>query len=404
MAEAAVGQPLAGCLVTDSRWHGTTMAGVIAANANNGLGIAGINWSSKLLPVRVVGKCGGYESDIADGLRWAAGLTVAGVPNNPNPARVVNMSLAAGGACSTTMQSAIDAVIATNTTIVAAAGNQRTNASGYSPGNCNSVITVGAVDKNGGKPTYTNFGANVTISAPGGLTSADDATLNILTTHNQGLTTANANNSYFRTTFGTSASTAQVTGIVGLMLGINATFTSELIKKVLQSTRRAFPTGTTLVMPNPSRADCTIANCGSGIVDAAAALNAAANWTNAQPAINFGGYMTIALSRYGLLSIWGQTQYGGVGDPSNISYPVAATQMSGIQQISQHNTHTLALRADGSVWAFGSNSKGQIGDGSLTFRDLPARVAGALLGKQVKAVATGGEHSIALVADGTVWC
>ena len=79
--EAASGT-LVGCPVTDSRWHGTAMAGIIAANANNATGIAGINWNAKILPVRVVGKCGGYESDIIDGMRWAVGIPVAGVPNN----------------------------------------------------------------------------------------------------------------------------------------------------------------------------------------------------------------------------------------------------------------------------------------------------------------------------------
>ena len=82
-----------GCGVSDSSWHGTHVAGTIAANSNNGQGVAGINWNARILPVRVLGKCGGYNSDISDGIRWAAGLSVAGVPANANPARVINLSL-----------------------------------------------------------------------------------------------------------------------------------------------------------------------------------------------------------------------------------------------------------------------------------------------------------------------
>ena len=314
MAESASG-PLGGCPVTDSRWHGTTMAGIIAANANNGIGIAGINWNSKILPVRVVGKCGGYESDIADGLRWAAGLPVSGVPINPNPAQVINMSLAAGGACSTTLQNAIDAVIATNTPIIAAAGNQSANASGYSPGNCSSVITVGAVDRNGGKPTYTNFGTTVSISAPGGLDSTDDSAINVLTTQNQGATTPSANNDYYRTTFGTSVATAQVTGIVSLMLSINPTLTPQKVKDLLQNSIRAFPSNTTAAMPNPSQADCTVALCGTGIANAAEALNAVTNLGSAvATATVVGGEETSAALRVdGTVWTWGRNYYGTLG-------------------------------------------------------------------------------------------
>ena len=161
-----MGGPLFGCPVTDSRWHGTAMAGIIAANTNNGTGIAGINWNSKILPVRVVGRCGGYESDIADGIRWAVGLSVPGVTANPSPAKVVNVSLASAGACSTLLQGAITDAITANVPVIAAAGNQSADAMSYSPGNCANVITVAATDKNGGKPIYTNFGSGVALAAP----------------------------------------------------------------------------------------------------------------------------------------------------------------------------------------------------------------------------------------------
>ena len=94
------------------------MAGAIAASANNGAGIAGVNWSSRLLPVRVVGKCGGYESDIADGIRWAAGIAVPGIPANAIVARVLNVSLSASGSCSASLQSAINEVVVSGAPIV----------------------------------------------------------------------------------------------------------------------------------------------------------------------------------------------------------------------------------------------------------------------------------------------
>ena len=100
-----------------SSWHGTHVAGTIGAASNNGAGVAGVNWTSKILPVRVLGVCGGYTSDIVDGLRWAAGIPVAGVPANPTPARVANLSLGGSGTCSATFQNAINDVVARGTVV-----------------------------------------------------------------------------------------------------------------------------------------------------------------------------------------------------------------------------------------------------------------------------------------------
>ncbi|MEO5677850.1 MAG: S8 family peptidase, partial [Usitatibacter sp.] len=320
-AESASGT-LQNCPVTDSRWHGTAMAGVIAATANNGSGIAGINWSSKLLPVRVVGKCGGYESDIADGIRWAAGIAVPGVPANADFADVLNVSLSAAGACSTTLQSAINEVLAVGTPIIVAAGNNSVDASGYSPGNCTGVITVGAVDRNGGKAGYTNFGSAVALSAPGGKSPehfvGGDTQDNqwIFTTSNQGSTTPSANNAYTRTDFGTSIATAQVTGIASLMLSVNPTLPPQFVKEILQNTSRTFPTNTTAL---GSQADCTTALCGSGIVQAATAARAAVRWGSAAPQVVGGlsGTMnfSVGLRSDGLVFVWGNkaSGVGGMG-------------------------------------------------------------------------------------------
>jgi serine protease len=158
---------LYGCYVRPSSWHGTHVAGTIGATSNNHDGVAGINWNSKILPVRVLGKCGGYLSDVIDGMRWAAGLSVLDVPANANPARVLNMSLGGFGSCDAAMQGAIDDVIAAGTTVVAAAGNSNDYAESYTPAGCTGVISVAALNHAGGGAYYTNYGHAVKIAAPG---------------------------------------------------------------------------------------------------------------------------------------------------------------------------------------------------------------------------------------------
>jgi serine protease len=252
------------CPVLDSSWHGSHVAGTIGAATNNSTGVAGINWNSKILPVRVLGKCFGYTSDIADGIRWAAGLSVAGVPANPTPARVINMSLGGSGACGTTYQSAIDAAVAAGSVVVVAAGNENQNASNSRPANCNNVITVAATNRNGSKAIYSNFGAAVEISAPGGQ-GGTGSTNAVLSTLNQGTTTPVPNNAFYQFYNGTSMAAPHVAGVVSLMLSINPNLTPAQVLALIQSTATPFPAGST----------CSTSNCGSGIINAAAAVQAA---------------------------------------------------------------------------------------------------------------------------------
>ena len=157
-----------GCQVRNSSWHGTHTAGTIGAASNNNTGVAGVNWNSKILPVRVLGKCGGMLSDIADGMRWAAGLSVSGVATNAaNPAKVLNLSLGGYGACGDTYQNAVNAIVAAGTTIVVSAGNSNADAINYRPGNCSGVITVAATNKNGSRANYSNFGSTIEIERAG---------------------------------------------------------------------------------------------------------------------------------------------------------------------------------------------------------------------------------------------
>ncbi len=250
-----------GCPVSNSSFHGTHVAGTIGAASNNGTGVAGTNWVSKILPVRVLGKCGGYTSDIADAIVWASGGSVPGVPANPNPARVLNLSLGGTGSCDTATQTAINTALAAGTVVVVAAGNSNSDASGFTPANCNGVITVAATGRQGQRASYSNYGATVEISAPGG--SDGQA---ILSTLNSGTTSPNPSGYNYVYYMGTSMATPHVTGIASLMLSLDPSLTPAQVLATIQSTARAFPTGTVR--------DCTTALCGAGIVDAAAALRA----------------------------------------------------------------------------------------------------------------------------------
>jgi serine protease len=266
--------------VVPSDWHGTSVASIIGARTNNGVGIAGVAWTVNLLPVRVLGTCGGYDSDIAMGIRWAAGLTVAGASfNNPHPAKVINMSLGGTGPCSQTTQSAIDAAIAAGTAaIVTAAGNDGAAAANDSPGNCSGVVNVAAVTQTGNLATYSNSGTGVTVSAPGGAGNnslacqfnvANDW---ILTAADQGTTTALHDNSYVCLA-GTSAAAPLVSGVAALMVSANPNLTATQVSNILKATARAFPSGST----------CNTTKCGYGLVDAAAAVTAAVGNPNLTP-------------------------------------------------------------------------------------------------------------------------
>jgi serine protease len=237
-----------------SSWHGTHVAGTIAAKTSNGLGVAGIAYNAKIVPARVLGRCGGYTSDIADAMVWASGGAVTGVPANANKARVLNLSLGGSGACDTTTQNAINSARSRGAVVVVAAGNSNINAINSNPANCAGVITVAATNRAGGKASYSNYGANVTIAAPGG-----DNGAGILSTLNSGTTTpASDNYAYY---MGTSMATPHVAGVVALMLSANPNLTPDDVAAKLKSTARAFP------------AACS--GCGAGIVNAAAAVNAA---------------------------------------------------------------------------------------------------------------------------------
>ncbi len=248
------------CQSHDSTWHGSHVAGTIGARANNGKGMAGINWESPILHIRALGKCGGYISDIADGLRWAAGLQVSGLPLNPNPARVLNLSLGGSGSCSSYFQDAVDDAVALGAVVVVAAGNENRNASNSTPGNCANVITVAATAQNGSRASYSNYGAAIELAAPGGDTSLDSA---VYSSVNSGRFGPEADSYDFYQ--GTSMATPHVAGIASLMLSANPNLSNGDVLSILLSTATAFPLGSSCA-----------GICGAGIVNAGGAVEEAA--------------------------------------------------------------------------------------------------------------------------------
>lgn len=250
----------AGSRAEPDSWHGTHVAGTVGVGlTDNGAGVAGINWSSRVVPLRALGRCGGSTADINDAIRWAAGLPVPGVATNSNPARVINMSLGAGAPCSASpaTQSAINDAVAAGTAVVVAAGNEGRDAEDTFPASCDNVISVAAGDFNGELVTrYSNFGDDVDILAPGGDVSADE--------NNDGnpdgvLSLVQGGFAFFN---GTSMAAPHVAGVAGLLVAQNPALTPREIETLLKT--NALPRDNDQC-PRP---------CGAGLLNADIAVGA----------------------------------------------------------------------------------------------------------------------------------
>lgn len=281
----------ASCEQTDpSSWHGTSTAGIIAARGDDGYGVAGVNWKVPVVPVRIADECGAWVDDIVKGMRWAAGIPVTGTASNPNPpARVINLSFGGPGECSQTYREAINELRGRGAVLVVAAGNEATAVA--RPANCPGVVAVAAVNKNGVKTSYSNFGPQVTISTVGGdpsslgVCGSDLGDGGLWTTSNSGLEEAKSPSE--TAVAGTSFSAPIVSGVLSLMLAVNPALTvDQLIDGLRRSARPHVqaPALGTCWAGNHEHCACSTTTCGVGLVDAPEALRYAADPAGYTPA------------------------------------------------------------------------------------------------------------------------
>ncbi|WP_327327483.1 S8 family serine peptidase [Streptomyces sp. NBC_01210] len=365
-----------GSKASNSSWHGTHVAGTIAATAGNSKGVAGIAYNAKIQPVRVLGKCGGSSADIADAITWASGGTVPGVPANPNPAKVINMSLGGASAtCPSVYQNAINGAVSRGTTVVVAAGNSNANASGFTPANCSGIINVASTSREGNRSFYSNFGSIVDVSAPGGETRRATDTPGtvttpengILSTLNSGATTQSTEN--YKPYQGTSMAAPHIAGLAALLKSAKSTLTPVEIEAAIKSNARPLP-GT-----------CT-GGCGTGIADAAKTVNAVTGTT--------GG------------TTFSNTADVTIADNSTVSSSIAVTGLSGnapaALKVNVDIKHTwrgdLAIdliAPDGTVRNLKTSSSSDSADNVLaTYTvDASSEVAGGTWKLQVRDVASG---------------
>lgn len=287
-----------GCTVADSSWHGTRTAGVLGALTNNSTGVAGMIWTGRILPVRVLGKCGGVDSDIISGMLWAAGIHVQGVPDNATPAKILNMSLGGTGSCPLSYVDAISQIVARGVLIVASAGNEGGPVD--APANCAGVAAIAGIRQVGTKVGYSSLGPQVALSAPAG--NCVNSTINpqspceypIETTVNLGTRGPGANgytDQVYDPNLGTSFSAPIVSGIAALMSAVNPHLSSCQLVARLQEGSQPFPQTSLGAATQPpachvpasstdlqnSECLCTTdgKTCGTGMANASGAVEAA---------------------------------------------------------------------------------------------------------------------------------
>lgn len=273
-----------------SSWHGTHVAGTVAAVTNNAKGVAGTAFNAKVMPVRVLGRGGGYTSDIADGITWASGGTVSGVPtlSAANAADVINMSLGGSGSCDSVTQAAINGAVSRGVTVVVAAGNSNANVANFSPASCNNVVSVASVTSASARSSFSNYGTLIDVSAPGS---------GILSTLNSG--TQGPGTESYASYNGTSMAAPHVAGAVALAqsrrlaLGLPL-WTPAEVEANLKSTAYAL-------------AGACSGGCGAGIINAKALVDAAGGSTPPPPPPPTGGTLTKGVAVTGLAASTGNS-------------------------------------------------------------------------------------------------
>ncbi|HEY0685169.1 MAG TPA: S8 family peptidase [Steroidobacter sp.] len=358
-----------GCTVRSSSWHGTRVSGLIGAGSNDGVGLAGAAWGARILPVRVLGKCGGDDSDIIDGMRWAAGLPVENVPPNMNPAKIINMSLGGNDECSAAYQSAVDEITAAGTLIVASVGNDGLPVG--TPANCAGVLGVSGIRHAGTKVGYSNLGPGADIAAPAGncvndgppFSEAAPCVYHIQVPLNTGTTgpATDGNiqsDAVSRPNFGTSFSAPLVAGAAALMHDVNPRLTPAAFTTLLQESAMPFPMSsatTTAICRVPTNfvqggeCICTTLTCGAGMLNTFAAVTAAqkpfgivqsTGTFDPNVAVNISGSnsfgardRTIASYQWSVLNVTGAT-------PNIVDTAAASTTL----QVNGNSRFTLRLR------------------------------------------------------------
>ncbi|WP_158539617.1 S8 family serine peptidase [Meiothermus sp. QL-1] len=263
----------------DSGYHGAHVAGTIGAATNNGSGVAGVSWGARIVPVRVLGVTGGGSfADILEGIYWAVGGTdlPPGVPPNPNPARVVNLSLGGEAACPNEVGRYFQDLANLGFILVVAAGNENKNAANFVPASCPGVLTVGAVGPQGRRAPYSNYGTRIDVMAPGGDTS-QSFTVGGQTFPAGVLSPVldERGNPFYAFYNGTSMAAPHVAGLVALMLAREPGLDFQTIRDRLRNTSRPL-----------SASDCNRPSgdeCGAGLVDAARALGGSGGGTPSPP-------------------------------------------------------------------------------------------------------------------------
>jgi serine protease len=287
------------CEESDSSWHGTRVSGLIGALTNEGSGIAGAAFNTRILPVRVLGKCGGFDDDIIDGMRWAAGLPVPNTPLNPNPAKIINLSLGGTGVCSSAYQDAVNDVTAQGVLVVVSAGNEGGPVS--APANCNGALGVSGIRNFGTKVGYSSIGPEIGISAPAGncinINNGDRCLFSILVPIDTGLTDPqssgysgdmiDANPNTPPPNFGTSFSAPLVSAAAALVQSLDTTLTPARTMLLLKESATTFPTSSsssstncrvpTSVNDQQEECVCTTRTCGAGMLNTNAAVLALQN-------------------------------------------------------------------------------------------------------------------------------
>jgi len=335
----------------DSSYHGSHVAGTIAAATNNGTGTAGISWGAKIVPVRVLGVGGGTLADIADGMLWAAGVSVAGIPANPNPAQILNMSLGGKGRCadSPAYQDVINQLLAKGIIVVVAAGNSNEDAANFRPASCSGVITVGATEFQNARARYSNFGPRIDLMAPGGDVQADLNNDNfadgVLSEHRN-----DAKNDYDYVFYnGTSMAAPHVAGVIALMKSKKPALTVAEALDILRRTAHPLD-GTACTGQGPDSHPGS--DCGAGLIDAFAALQALDGGGGTNPNPDF----TLSLLPNSLVIPPGSsanttltvTRSGGFSDSLSLSLKGAPNGVTGSLNPSG-NSATLTLNVAASV-------------------------------------------------------